>query len=500
MAVPGPDRTNIVYVMHSKHCNTLDMEPPDDSISNGSVTVHSDSIEQYIVKSLDTTFPKVEFISIRLRGGMMANTLQKDVYDVPSLTKSNFKWNGYPSFDFVETIRFPLEAGLGTVSYKDATLLARAKDRDPGGNFGIPNALAAPPNIQQEKVVRDERLFFTICNYLEPNCHIYRVLMRDFNGSGMAAFNFVIANGLLALPPKERKKRENEWDDLTMQNQHCAYSMDGYFKWLYNVVERGQKLGKPQADVKTKFIDGLPDQFFSAQKLSMRSDATMVFPATYGALPIWSPYPAAMGANPHPAAGAPFPERLARAYVTEWYTAIQGIAPTPPRGMVREVIEIDTVNMIGSKEIQEAKGQVKCFKCGGFWHTARCQLSNGDIAICAATQVERDLGIKIDPPENINSGTGTPSDKYKKKYLSAKVTTEEQVAEIGQLRDMVAKLNTELATTGDISSDNVTSDDGVDDASDDGNTSISDAGSEHTDLVNVLQKRTNSFKKRPSKK
>ena len=66
MAVPGPDQTNIVYVMHSKHCNTLDMEPSDDSISNGSVTVHSDSIEQYIVKSLGTTFPKVEFISIRL--------------------------------------------------------------------------------------------------------------------------------------------------------------------------------------------------------------------------------------------------------------------------------------------------------------------------------------------------------------------------------------------------------------------------------------------------
>ena len=87
--------------------------------------------------------------AIRLRGGMNPN-LKKDLFDVPSLTKSRFMWNGLRSITFVEQIAYPLKNGLGRVTYKDASLLSTAEHRDPGGIVGNPPRAVASARIIQE--------------------------------------------------------------------------------------------------------------------------------------------------------------------------------------------------------------------------------------------------------------------------------------------------------------------------------------------------------------
>ena len=67
---------------------------------------------------------------MRLRGGTNPN-LHKEHYDIPSLTKQRFMWNGLRDIDFVEKIMFPLRNGLGQTSFKDASLLDCAKRTDP---------------------------------------------------------------------------------------------------------------------------------------------------------------------------------------------------------------------------------------------------------------------------------------------------------------------------------------------------------------------------------
>jgi len=43
--------------------------------------------------------------------------------DVPYLTKINFMWDGLSKIDFNETVMYPLNAGLASISLKNGYLL-----------------------------------------------------------------------------------------------------------------------------------------------------------------------------------------------------------------------------------------------------------------------------------------------------------------------------------------------------------------------------------------
>jgi len=59
---------------------------------------------------------------LRCRGGMDMDFDSKS-NDVPYLTKINFMWDGLPKIDFNETVMYPLNAGLASISLKNGYLL-----------------------------------------------------------------------------------------------------------------------------------------------------------------------------------------------------------------------------------------------------------------------------------------------------------------------------------------------------------------------------------------
>ena len=221
--------------------------------------------------------------AMRLRGGMNPN-IKKDLFDVPSLTKSRFMWNGQRSITFVEQIAYPLRNGLGQVTHKDASLLATAEHKDPGGILGNPPRATANARILQESQRRNEILFGAILNYMLPSCALYKMFMRTFRNNGIDVYWFIMTHGPLPKPGRVLKAQEDTWDRMTMTGLKCEYSGEGYFLWIECVLEQGRILKKTGLQIKTKLIDGLPD-FFNIQKSEMRHDNTVVFPATYAGLP-----------------------------------------------------------------------------------------------------------------------------------------------------------------------------------------------------------------------
>ena len=178
-------------------------------------------------KLLLQQFPNfVESISthaIRLRGGMNPN-LKKDLFDVPSLTKSRFMWNGLRSITFVEQIAYPLKNGLGQVTYKDASLLSAAEHRDPGGIMGNPPRAVANARILQESKRRNEILFGAILNYMLPSCALYKMFMRTFRNNGIDVYWFIMTYGPLPKPDRVLKAQEDTWERMTMATLKCEYS------------------------------------------------------------------------------------------------------------------------------------------------------------------------------------------------------------------------------------------------------------------------------------
>jgi len=67
------------------------------------------------------------------------------------VTKINM-WDGLPKIDFNETVMYPLNAGLASISLKNDSLFATALTRDAGGVLGIPAAGSPgiPANVVSE--------------------------------------------------------------------------------------------------------------------------------------------------------------------------------------------------------------------------------------------------------------------------------------------------------------------------------------------------------------
>ena len=88
--------------------------------------------------------------AIRLRGGTNSGpnpNIRKDLFDIPSLSKSRFFIDGLRSITFIEDTMFPLRNGLAQVTWKDATLLQTVERTDPGGVLGNPRPASGRTTI-----------------------------------------------------------------------------------------------------------------------------------------------------------------------------------------------------------------------------------------------------------------------------------------------------------------------------------------------------------------
>jgi len=278
---------------------------------------------------------------LRLRGGMNPN-IKKDLFDVPSLTKSRFMWNGLRSITFIEQIAYPLKNGLGQVTHKDASLLSCAEHKDPGGIMGNPPRAAASAKIISESQRRNEILFGAILNYMLPSCALYKKFMRSFHNNGIDVYWFIMAYGPLPKPDRVLKAQEDTWERMTMTGLKIEYSGEGYLLWIESVLEQGRILKKTGLQIKTKMVDGLPD-FFKIQKSEMRHDQSIVFPATLGGLPEY--VMTSLAGDPHPMAGQQDGEKLLLKYFADFVENASHVPKQIPRGLVRKVDDMMMMSM-----------------------------------------------------------------------------------------------------------------------------------------------------------
>ena len=374
--------------------------------------------------------------SMRLRGGMNPN-LKKDLFDVPSLTKSRFMWNGLRSVNFIEQIAYPLKNGLGQVTYKDASLLTCAEHKDPGGIMGNPPRAVASAKLIQENQRRNEILFGAILNYMLPSCALYKLFMRTFRNNGIDVYWFIMTHGPLPKPNRILKAQEDIWENMTLVSLKLEYSGDGYLLWIESVLEQARILKKTGVQIKTKLIDGLPE-FFNIQKSEMRHDTSVIFPGTYGGLPEY--IMTSFAANTHPMAGQPNGEKLLLKYFADCVESASRVPKNIPRGLVRKVGDdnddhSDSDNndqKIDSNEsvkllASDVTMETECRLCGGKGH-AITQIHNGTKFTCCTKQLQ-DAGI-VPRPNTGNDVTDSKYKQYAKKYAKRSAALEDTVKQL----------------------------------------------------------------------
>ena len=379
--------------------------------------------------------------SMRLRGGTNPN-LRKEHYDIPSLTKQRFMWNGLRDIDFVEKIMFPLRNGLGQTSFKDASLLDCAERTDPGGILGNPPRAAAPQNVIDISIRRSIILFSCIMQYILPSSRVYKMFMTQFPGRGIDIFWWMVAHGPINKPPRVLKAQEDVWIRMTMESLKLEYSCHGYLLWIECVLEQARILAKNGQQIKTKMIDGLPT-FFNTEKAHMRHNIAFVYPATFGGIPEYA-VTAAAGIV-HPMAGQQHGEALLLSYVPD-FMAKCSETRNLPKGLVREIIampendQLDGIDGEDEKEsVQLAAADVteatKCYLCGGDSHAATQTGPDGETILCAKKALQ-DMGI-------IDKQAKSTSFKPKRPFIKPSTKS----AKIAELQSQVKELVRHIQST-----------------------------------------------------
>lgn len=358
--------------------------------------------------------------SLRLRGGMNTGTnpnIRKDLFDIPSLTKARFTYDGLRDVDFIEKILYPLRNGLAQVTWKDATMLATVERTDPGGVLGNPPRAAAPPGIVQISIIRNRMAAGCILNYILPSARIYKLFMRTFNMNGIDIYLFLVAHGPIPRPPRILKAQEDVWQRMTLDNLKLDYTQRGYVLWIECVMEQARLLNKNGNQIKQKLIDGLP-AFFNTEKSAMRHNNTFVYPALLGGVLEYAM--TSLAANVHPMAGQQDGESLLMSYFPD-FMAKASETKQIPRGLVRLIGNDDEVED-DEHDLESAMGRVnllakdvhdsmKCHCCGGNAHATVQTTSDGTKIICAKKQLE-DLGI-LSKPEHSTTSANKDTKHYR---------------------------------------------------------------------------------------
>ena len=377
---------------------------------------------------------------LRLRGG--TNIHPNDdpkKNDVPFLTKMNFSWDGLPCIDFIERIMYPVQNGLATVSFGSDTLLRAVKQVDKGGTLGNPPRSAGGADAENS-ITRCERAFSCIMNYIDHKSWFYIFAMRKLPGDGVTLFMYMREYGVITLPPKVRKAREDTWNKISMESLRIPWTLQGFFKWINIVLELGRRLNKDSGAQKNVFIEGLPT-WFDSVKAIMRNETGVEYPATYGAIPGLAT--ASCSADAHEMAGETSIHLLGLKHVNEWVTHCARVTKTPPSGMLyladiafeANVMEadIDSAHML-AKDITP---QHKCNVCGGDSHTASFYL-NGEKIVCPKLLLfPKHKKSTNESASNLDYSSTDKNAKYRDAY-------KQQREQIKLLSEQVMLLNTQV--------------------------------------------------------
>ena len=257
------------------------------------------------------------------------------------------EWNGIPRRDFRHLWFASLIVALGAIFQDGWTLLQTARDEDLGGPAnpppgGVPNAATTVRQSQN----RNHRLFHSILKYIAKTSSIYKLATESFNQDGRGLFNYLWTFGYKTPTTKQVQKKEAVWKDASVASLRIRIDEDTPQTWKEWCVDHGSRIGKTLAHIRTKYLEGFPDQFDvvvvpERSSLVNGGAGNYVYPANYPAH-----FPAALAGNAHPNAGEPDLDTLAQFLSGVWVDMIlHGKIKEPPKGTVLQTAYVDDVSM-----------------------------------------------------------------------------------------------------------------------------------------------------------
>lgn len=293
---------------------------------------------------------------------------QKDYDVLPGMKR----WNGIPFHDFALTWWIALGVALGSIAQDGWTLLQTAQGQDAGAPGQGGNA-----QQQQQSANRNIRLFNCILNYIENSSSLYRYVVANFGTDGRGLYNYLAVFGVLPYSQEETQSMEAEWEEANMSKVGIDYDASAPFLWEEWVKNLQRKLGKTNAQARTKFLRGFPASFnlVIVPEQMAPGMGNYVFPANF---PAHHP----QGGNPDPNAGEPDIHAMAMAFYPTWSNMIKlGQIRSVPKGMARsaqgECLECsdsddgDNVAYQIRRMNAEQLMRIICVCCGGIGHFAR---------------------------------------------------------------------------------------------------------------------------------
>ena len=247
------------------------------------------------------------------------------------------EWNGVPRRDFRRVWFAALVVALGAIFQDGWTLLQTARDEDAGGP-GNPGIGANAATAQRQSQNRNHRLFMSILKYIDKLSSVYKMATNHFNHDGRGLFNYLWTFGHKPYTLKQNQKRENVWKDASIMALRIPIDEDTPQVWKEWCVEHGTRLNKTLADIRTKYLEGFPDNFdvvIMPERASLANAGmgNYVLPNVYPAH-----FPAHLAGNAHPQAGEPDLDTLATYLSTVWIDMmLQDKIKAPPKGSVHEV-------------------------------------------------------------------------------------------------------------------------------------------------------------------
>jgi hypothetical protein len=307
--------------------------------------------------------------------------VQKDYATLPGM---KVFWDGKPMNEFDLLFIDPLKMSMGAISQDGYTLLQCALGTDAAGYSPLanPGYAAATPLQRQQNANRNHRLFACIMNYILSTTPIYILLMQTFVNDGISALRMIQQFGRLPWTSIQLRKMESFWDELSLLGLKIAITSYSLFLLSHRIQTEGRRLGKTNAQMKTKFCQALPQQaaFMRSQQIANRTHIGYVIPANYPAY-----YPPALRGTPHPNAGECDMNALPKFLHEDWNTLIRDdvFKALRSRPNVHEVSEFEfteeEVSLIKHDRVLE---DTSCNYCGGAGHGTETELPDGTIVVC----------------------------------------------------------------------------------------------------------------------
>jgi hypothetical protein len=431
-------------------------------------------------KRLDMEPPEVPFgtnlpstfSTLRIRGGMEHEPVDKYGTTVPKLSSSNFMWDGQPSVTLMKDIIYPLYMGLGSIQDRGSSLYETIKQIDKGGVLATPSravclASGNPRLIEnvEESKSRNRRAFCVIMNYTDSRCWHYKFFMMEFGNNAIDVVQYMLDNLVLPLSELQIADKGTYFSFMTMSKLNLPFNMKGYYQFLDKCIEMGTECKKTSTEIASKFVEGLPDNIASQLKSDMRTDITArkyIFPANYGLMTSRT-FPASWAAKATPSPADCDYWGLADAHRNEWNILTKEVKAFPPKGFVRAAHAANSSgNVYGIAESPQEFAHLmqspewtlppsdqehvnlisadgitwdnECVVCFGKGHTAKCKRADGSIAKCLT------LEFKTKPAELI-PGNGKSSIKADKVQIDEPGSSQSMSRELARMKTQADEHN-----------------------------------------------------------